>query len=85
MAELADALDLGSSVHRRAGSSPVTRTIKIDNTLVLSIFINGFTQSHMNNVGQTTTRYAGVHKKLYKKITFHSTIRLLKSIVKKER
>ena len=30
---------LGSSVHRRAGSSPVTRTIKIDNTLVLSIFI----------------------------------------------
>ena len=26
MAELADALDLGSSVHRRAGSSPVTRT-----------------------------------------------------------
>ena len=39
MAELADALDLGSSVHRRAGSSPVTRTIKIDNTLVLSIFI----------------------------------------------
>lgn len=46
--------------------------------------INGFTQSHMNNVGQTTTRYAGVHKKLYKKITFHSTIRLLKSIVKKK-
>ena len=39
VAELADALDLGSSVHRRAGSSPVTRTIKIDNTLVLSIFI----------------------------------------------
>lgn len=38
----------------------------------------------MNNVGQTTTRYAGVHKKLYKKITFHSTIRLLKSIVKKK-
>ena len=28
MAELADALDLGSSVHRRAGSSPVTRTIE---------------------------------------------------------
>lgn len=27
VAELADALDLGSSVHRRAGSSPVTRTI----------------------------------------------------------
>ena len=26
VAELADALDLGSSVHRRAGSSPVTRT-----------------------------------------------------------
>ena len=47
-------------------------------------YINGFTQSHLNNVGQTTTRYAGVHKKLYKKITFHSTIRLLKSIVKKK-
>ena len=28
MAELADALDLGSSVNRCAGSSPVTRTIK---------------------------------------------------------
>ena len=52
--------------------------------LLTAIFINGFTQSHMNNVGQTTTRYAGVHKKLYKKITFHSTIRLLKSIVKKK-
>ena len=26
MAELADALDLGSSVNRRAGSTPVTRT-----------------------------------------------------------
>ena len=31
VAELADALDLGSSVHRRAGSSPVTRTIKLVN------------------------------------------------------
>lgn len=48
------------------------------------VVFNGFTQSHMNNVGQTTTRYAGVHKKLYKKITFHSTIRMLKSIVKKK-
>ena len=28
MAELADALDLGSSISRCAGSSPVTRTIK---------------------------------------------------------
>ena len=27
MAELADALDLGSSVNRRAGSTPVIRTI----------------------------------------------------------
>ncbi len=27
VAELADAPDLGSGVHRRAGSSPVTRTI----------------------------------------------------------
>ena len=27
MAELADALDLGSSVNRREGSSPFTRTI----------------------------------------------------------
>ena len=45
---------------------------------------NGFTQSHMNNVGQTTTRYAGVHKKLYKKITNRITIRMFKSIVKKK-
>ena len=28
MAELADALDLGSSVNRRAGSTPVIRTKK---------------------------------------------------------
>ena len=28
MAELADALDLGSSVNRRAGSTPVIRIIK---------------------------------------------------------
>ena len=28
MAELADAPDLGSGVHRRAGSSPVIRTLK---------------------------------------------------------
>ena len=27
MAELADALDLGSSVNRRAGSTPVIRTV----------------------------------------------------------
>ena len=38
MAELADALDLGSSVHRRAGSSPVTRTKKKRSTLVLLFF-----------------------------------------------
>ena len=29
MAELADALDLGSSVARRAGSTPATRTISV--------------------------------------------------------
>ncbi len=29
MAELADALDLGSSVNRRAGSTPVIRTFKL--------------------------------------------------------
>ena len=29
MAELADALDVGSSVNRRAGSTPVIRTKKI--------------------------------------------------------
>ena len=38
VAELADALDLGSSVHRRAGSSPVTRTKKKRSTLVLLFF-----------------------------------------------
>ena len=36
MAELADALDLGSSVNRCAGSSPVTRTKeKVGNIIVL--------------------------------------------------
>lgn len=44
----------------------------------------GFTQCHACVV-QTTTRYAGVHKKLYKKITNRITIRMFKSIVKKER
>ena len=38
MAELADALDLGSSVHRRAGSSPVTRTIELVNNLLVNQF-----------------------------------------------
>lgn len=47
-------------------------------------FVNGFTQCHAC-VAQTTTRYAGVHKKLYKKITNRITIRMFKSIVKKER
>lgn len=46
-------------------------------------FINGFTQCHACVV-QTTTRYAGVHKKLYKKITNRITIRMFKSIVKKK-
>lgn len=45
--------------------------------------INGFTQCHACVV-QTTTRYAGVHKKLYKKITNRITIRMFKSIVKKK-
>jgi len=44
---------------------------------------NGFTQCHACVV-QTTTRYAGVHKKLYKKITNRITIRMFKSIVKKK-
>lgn len=44
---------------------------------------NGFTQYHACVV-QTTTRYAGVHKKLYKKITNRITIRMFKSIVKKK-
>ena len=35
MAELADALDLGSSVNRRGGSSPSSRTI-IDSSFVPS-------------------------------------------------
>lgn len=46
-------------------------------------YINGFTQCHACVV-QTTTRYAGVHKKLYKKITNRITIRMFKSIVKKK-
>ena len=47
------------------------------------VYINGFTQCHACVV-QTTTRYAGVHKKLYKKITNRITIRMFKSIVKKK-
>lgn len=47
------------------------------------LLINGFTQCHACVV-QTTTRYAGVHKKLYKKITNRITIRMFKSIVKKK-
>ena len=46
-------------------------------------WFNGFTQCHACVV-QTTTRYAGVHKKLYKKITNRITIRMFKSIVKKK-
>ena len=37
MAELADALDLGSSVNRRAGSTPVIRTITLQ-LLKLNVF-----------------------------------------------
>ena len=55
----------------------------VPNQTVQSIFINGFTQCHACVV-QTTTRYAGVHKKLYKKITNRITIRMFKSIVKKK-
>ena len=39
MAELADALDLGSSVSRREGSSPFTRTKKRQDSLSLAVFI----------------------------------------------
>lgn len=49
----------------------------------VAALINGFTQCHACVV-QTTTRYAGVHKKLYKKITNRITIRMFKSIVKKK-
>ena len=38
MAELADALDLGSSVNRCAGSSPVTRTKEKVGNIVLPTF-----------------------------------------------
>ena len=41
MAELVDALDLGSNEETRTGSSPArpTKTNNIDNTQVLSIFL----------------------------------------------
>ena len=40
MAELADALDLGSSVNRCAGSSPVTRTKeKVGNIVLPTLFL----------------------------------------------
>ena len=37
----------------------------------------------LSEAKQTTTRYAGAHRKLYKKITSRYTIRVFKSIVKK--
>ena len=54
-----------------------------ERTITYTDRINGFTQCHACVV-QTTTRYAGVHKKLYKKITNRITIRMFKSIVKKK-
>ena len=40
MAELADALDLGSSAARLAGSTPVTRTTsKLNQSLLIDFFI----------------------------------------------
>ena len=42
MAELADALDLGSSVSRRGGSSPFTRTSKHCNFLQCLFFCQNF-------------------------------------------
>ena len=40
MAELADALDLGSSAARLAGSTPVTRTIEVKSrTLAIYLYI----------------------------------------------
>jgi len=70
------------------------RTAKICTAVLLFLYcsgehgsplqiVNGFTQCHACVV-QTTTRYAGVHKKLYKKITNRITIRMFKSIVKKK-
>ena len=50
VAELADALDLGSSVHRRAGSSPVTRT-----TLKSPILSGFFRFYNQNKVGRRIT------------------------------
>ncbi len=43
MAELADALDLGSSVSRREGSSPFTRT-KSNRTSVFALVLFLFTR-----------------------------------------
>ena len=42
VAELADALDLGSSVNRCAGSSPVTRTKKLQ-----TFYLKGFGAFHL--------------------------------------
>ena len=39
VAELADALDLGSSALRRAGSIPVTRTMQIYPYLLMGVWI----------------------------------------------
>ena len=54
MAELADALDLGSNGHTRAGSTPVTRTRKKARESVLfsikSVLADGINHSVMKSL-----------------------------------
>ena len=60
MAELADALDLGSSVHRRAGSSPVTRIILILNRkikLLCFMQVVLFSYFHVEHLMKANPRY----------------------------
>ena len=51
MAELADALDLGSSAARRGGSTPFTRTIYFQKMLLLLCGSSSVVEHHLAKVG----------------------------------
>ena len=74
-------LNIANYLHERKNMN--IKIMDSRNKICCPICFNGFTQCHACVV-QTTTRYAGVHKKLYKKITNRITIRMFKSIVKKK-
>ena len=67
MAELADALDLGSSAARHAGSTPVTRTILAGMTFV-SIY--NFLASVLRSIGNTVVPVSYTHLDVDKRQPF---------------